>query len=117
MKTGLYSCRTVYRHSFKENGLAKRAFEERIVLIQARDFQAALIQAEKEARQYSRQLKGCTYLGHVAACIIDDIPLKHGSEIYSLIRDSDLADKTYLRRFIETGTERQENITLRKKRE
>ena len=110
MKNELFSCRSLYKHHSKKKASANRTFEERIVLIRAKSFKDALIQAEKEAKQYCRQLKNCTYLGHVDAFIIHDKPLKHGSEIYSLMRESGLTEAAYIRRFFETGKEYQSEI-------
>lgn len=78
-------------------------YEERITLWRASDPTNAIESAEQEAEDYAREL-GLTYLGLAQAYRIAD-PVRHGSEVFSLIRASSLDSPGYLSAFFDTGTE------------
>ena len=82
-----------------------RLYEERITVWRASDQDAAIELAEVEADEYTvgSDLK---YLG-LAQCFELTGPLANGSEVFSLMRDSNLAAESYLNRFFTAGHERQ----------
>jgi hypothetical protein len=84
-------------------GRSPRRYEERITLWQAADLDAAIALAEAEAAVYAQDL-GLAYAGLAQAYDLVDEP-GHGAEVFSLIRDSDLAPEEYLDRFFATGDE------------
>lgn len=97
-----FSARTVFEHDKPGDGL----FEERIVLLRAADFEEALERAEAEALRYAEEAGG-TYTGYASVFEIADEQLADGSEVFSLMRDSDLEADDYIDHFFATGDERQ----------
>jgi hypothetical protein len=97
-----FSARTVYEHDKPGDGL----FEERIVLLRAADFEEALERAEAEALRYAAEVGG-NYTGYVSVFEIAEEQLGDCAEVFSLMRDSDLAADDYIDHFFATGDERQ----------
>ncbi|HEX9961429.1 MAG TPA: DUF4288 domain-containing protein [Pyrinomonadaceae bacterium] len=56
-----YSSKCVFRH--RETKTRRQMYEERIILLKAESFEAAIIKAENEARQYCRKSDDCEYAG------------------------------------------------------
>jgi len=83
------------------------AYEERITVWQATDFDRAIERAEDETRDYARCLQDAGYTGLAQAYQLVDPPVD-GAEVFSLIRDSSVPADTYLSTFFDTGTERQQ---------
>ena len=77
----------------------------RITIWQADSFDAAIALAEAEAEEYAETV-GCRYLGLAQAYVMEGEP-RHGAEVYSLMRDSDLLPQPYLDTFFGAGTEPQ----------
>lgn len=100
--TGWYCVRTVFRLSRD----ATVTYEERLTLWQARGSSSAVALAEIEANDYTDSLEGCTYTGLAQAYQLFEAP-HHGAEVFSLMRDSELAPDSYLTTFFDTGRERQ----------
>jgi len=71
-------------------------YEERIVLLRADSFDDAVKRAEKEAKEYYRDLDGCRYVGYVNVFHICDEKIGDGTEIFSSMQRSDLISKAYL---------------------
>lgn len=89
-------------------------YEERITVWQTDDIDRAIAWAEREALEYAtapgvHEVDRPEYLGLAQAFRISD-PLQHGSEVFSLMRDSDLEPTSYLNRFFDTGRERQGHV-------
>lgn len=80
-------------------------FEERVTVWRADSFHAALERAEEDARRHAAELS-MRYLGLAQAYRLADAP-GDGTEVFSLVRGSDLDDEAYLDTFFDTGTERQ----------
>ena len=87
---------------------SKHLFEERITIWKATSFDAAIALAEREAKSYAREGE-CKYLGLAQAYWMFAGSLKSGAEVFSLMRESDYAQKRYLCAFFDTGKERQLN--------
>ena len=103
---GWYSVRCVFR--LDEGRDADSAYEERVTLWRADDFDSAIELAEREALEYIEDTDWA-YLG-LAQCFFlgDDVDkIVPGVEVFSLIRDSDLTPEEYLDEFFDTGTEHQ----------
>ena len=79
-------------------------FEERITVWHAASADDAIALAESEATEYADGIG--RYLGLAQSSEMSDEP-RIGTEIYSLIRTSDLADDAYLTAFFDTGSEHQ----------
>jgi hypothetical protein len=96
-----YSVRCV----FKDDKVG--AYEERITLWQAETFDEAIAHAEEDAREYASTLH-MEYLDFAQAYWLPDDAVSNGSEVFSLMRDSDLEPREYLDQFFDTGTEYQQ---------
>lgn len=80
-------------------------YEERVTLWRASGFDAAIALAEQEAHDYADDVEAL-YLGLAQAYRLAEPP-GHGTEVFSLMRDSDLDTEDYLDAFFDTGEERQ----------
>lgn len=96
-----FGVRCVFRHG-------EGTYEERIVTVLAPSAEAAIEKAEEDAAEYAEML-GAPYLGLAQSYEIAD-DLGDGAEVFSLMRDSDLADEAYLDTFFDTGGERQQDV-------
>lgn len=93
---------------FQYGSDAPFVYEERITVWRAVSFDAAVALAEAEAAEYADEV-GRSYLGFAQAYRMFD-ELGHGAEVYSLMRDSELAPGAYLTSFFDTGDERQGTV-------
>jgi hypothetical protein len=82
-----------------------RVFEERVTMWQASSFDEAIELAEADAVAYATTLEA-RYLGLAQAYKMDGSPAQ-GAEVFSLIRQSELAAAEYLSAFFDTGRETQ----------
>jgi hypothetical protein len=96
-----YTVRCIFRWASAEES----SYEERLTLWQADNLDAAIALAEGEATQYA-QATDVEYLGLAQAYSLSGTP-GSGTEVYSLIRESDLSPDDYLDQFFDTGRERQ----------
>jgi hypothetical protein len=83
-------------------------YEERITVWNASTFDEAVGLAEEEAKEYAAQIEG-QYLGFLQAYRMAN-DLGHSSEVFSLLRDSDLDPTEYIDRFFQTGSEHSQGI-------
>jgi hypothetical protein len=108
---GWYSVRCVF-HMLGEGGCENGApYEERVTLWRANGFEEAIELAEQEAAEYVDMLDvaylglaQCYYLGAETEDILS------GTEVFSLIRSSDLPPEEYLDAFFDTGDEYQRHV-------
>jgi hypothetical protein len=82
-----YAAKTIYKHHRVEEGADKTVFEERIVLLQATDFDDAIAKAEGEAAEYCGTSGDTVYLDFVDVFHLFDEAVGHGTEVYSLMRE------------------------------
>lgn len=100
---GWYGVRCVLRYP----GDDAASYEESITVWRAASFDEAILKAEKEALETADVLEG-KYVGLAQAYFIgDDEAISEGTEVFSLIRDSELEPDDYLTAFFDTGDERQ----------
>ena len=83
-------------------------FEERIILWEADSFQTAVERAEHEAEEYGTSV-GMRNLGLAQAYALPGHPA-NGTEVFSLVRKSELADDAYRTVFFDTGAELQRDM-------
>ncbi|MGJ6966405.1 hypothetical protein ACSDR0_31295 [Streptosporangium sp. G11] len=103
--TGWYTVRCVFRWDPPRD-----TYEERVTLWRAASFDEAIIMAEREAAEYG--IGGAfRYLGLAQAYRLSDEVIEPGTEVFSLLRDSDLEPEEYLSTFFDTGDERQGHIS------
>ncbi|MEP6754372.1 MAG: DUF4288 domain-containing protein [Chthonomonadales bacterium] len=105
-----YAAKTVYKSRIIEDGTPKARFEERVVLFHATDFLDAIAKAEVEAEEYCSDVFGTEYLGFVNVYHLFDKTINHGTEVYSLMRESDLSTEEYLDHFYDDGNERTQTV-------
>jgi hypothetical protein len=82
------------------------SYEERITVWRATSPEEAIELAEQEAAEYG-DTGSCDYLNLAQVYHLGDEAIQPGTEVFSLLRDSDLEPKDYLDTFFDTGTERQ----------
>lgn len=82
-------------------------FEERIVIIAADDEDEAIAAAANESREYCSYLTDCSPLGLYQSYLIGEEAIQDKSEVFSLMRTSQLAVNDYLSRFYDDGSELQ----------
>src|SRR5258705_9133727 len=97
---GWFSVRCVFRAKDRP------AYEERITLWQADSIDSAIRMAEVEASEYADDV-GFEYVGLAQAYDIKSELVGSASEVFSLIRASELQPADYIDRFFDTGTELQ----------
>ena len=83
-----------------------KSYEERITVWRADSDDHAIEMAEEEAAEYASAIDA-TYLGIAQSYWIVGNEVSQGTEVFSLIRDSDLDPATYVDTFFDTGTEYQ----------
>jgi hypothetical protein len=104
-KAGWYGVRCFFR--WPQN--VGQSYEESISVWRAGSFDEAMAKAEAAAQDYAALCDG-TCLGLAQAFFMGaDASITDGTEVFSLIRDSDLGPDDYLTRFFDTGSERQGN--------
>ncbi len=103
-----YSVRSVIRWAPRPDQSKKFIYEERITAWNAESLDAAIELAESEATAYAED-RGFEALDLFQGYwLFDEIDLlPQGSEIFSLLRESDLDCDEYLDVFFDTGSERQ----------
>ena len=79
-------------------------YEERIVLLRAESFDAAIAAAEAEAEEYAKQ-NGARYVGYIMTYQLFDEVIGEGTEVYSLMRSSSLSVNEFLNHYHDDGTE------------
>ena len=83
-------------------------YEERITIWQASSFEDAIRKAEFEATEYA-DTHALLYLGLAQGFWMVGEDVTEGSEVFSLLRQSDLGVDAYLEEYFDTGTERQQH--------
>lgn len=86
----------------------KPVYEERMVLLRAADFDEAIRKAEAEARDYAAG-EDVEYLGYVHVYHIYDAEPGDGTEVFSLMRTTDLPPEAYIEHYHDDGMENGSN--------
>lgn len=97
-----YGVRLVYRLT----AASGHAYEERVIIVRATSFDDAIAQAEQYSKDYESE--STEYVGYAMCFHIFDesgSSLGPGTEVFSLIRKSELSLDAYLDRFHDTGSE------------
>lgn len=97
-----YGAKLIFRHVNNETGNS-RSFEERVVLVHADTEEAASRRAEELAKEYEDS--NTEYTGFIQLFHIFDESIGDGTEVFSLIRESQLSTDEYLDSFYDTGGE------------
>jgi hypothetical protein len=95
-----FGAKSVYRWLAEagRSGLGPCLYEERVVLIRARDADHALAKGEEEAIRYAAERGGIEYLGAIDTFEMFD-GVGDGSEVYSLLRSTSLLPMAFLDRY------------------
>ena len=101
-----FGVRCHFRHGQPAKAGEPALYEERIVLIEAGSIDEAIEKAEAEAKEYISLLNNVEFLDAADAYRTPEERIGSGSEIYSLMRASELSDDKYLDNFFHTGKER-----------
>lgn len=108
MTDGWYSAKCMFQHhAFGNAGEPGKlaVYEERIVLFRASSADEAIRLAESEASIYARD-NHADYLGYVDVYQMFSAPFGSGTELYSLMRSSDLAPADFVTRYFDDGSQR-----------
>lgn len=105
-----YSAKCVFRHNAPAGSSGKFAYEERIIVLRADNLADAIKRAEKEAHGYAAGLEGVEYTGFVAAYDLGEDKITDCSEVYSILRDSNLEAEAFLDRYYDDGSERTQHV-------
>ena len=100
-----YGAKCVFLHT-QIDSCPGQVYEERVILVRAESFDEAILCAERMAEEYSADLDGCSYTGFVDVFHLYDEEIGNGTEVYSLMRTSNLGKDDYLNSFYDTGAER-----------
>ena len=99
-----YGARTVY-NAYPNRVSDTKIYEERIIVLLATSSDEAIKVAEEEANNYAKDF-GMLYLGYVNVFQLLEETIKNKSEVYSLLRESNLDSTQYLNSFFDTGGEK-----------
>jgi hypothetical protein len=108
-KTSWFAVRCLFEWS-GPGSMKRRVYEERITLWRAADFDEAIERAETEADEYvladGDPGDGPTrYLSLAQAYCLGDEPLGDGTEVFSMLRESNKPPRKYLNSYFDTGRE------------
>ena len=97
MKKSSYSAKCIFRHL--ETKSRRQIYEERIILVKADNSDAAIKKAEKNSRQYCKDLENCEFAGLVDVFELFDEKVTDKSEVYSAMQTSNLGPDDYLNQY------------------
>ncbi len=101
-----YSVKCVFRHTNLETENENSSvYEERIVLLKANNEDEAITLAEKDALEYANDVD-CEFLNYASCFHTFEDKIIHLSELYSIMRESELDPEKYLDLYYDTGSER-----------
>ena len=86
-------------HGFDEADL------DGIMLVIVASDDEALKHAAEEASEYTQNLEGVEYTGYSDSYHLFDARIDDRSEVFSLVRKTDIAKDDYIKRFLDTGLE------------
>src|SRR4051812_4258851 len=101
-----HSVKCIFQHDGLADAENMTVYEERIVLVRARDLDEAIQLGEVEAEEYAASREGVAYIGFISAYRMSGPELKEGTEVYSVMRQSSLTGNDFLDRYYDDGSER-----------
>ncbi len=99
-----YSARCIFRFLRSAEGATQSVYEERIVLLKAKDFREAVRRATDDAKRYAADASA-EFTEFVDVYHLFDGELADGVEAFSLLRTSNLNPQEYVKRHFDTGAE------------
>jgi hypothetical protein len=100
-----YGVKCLVEHKGLSNDPKTRVYEERILVLRAPNFDEAILRAEREATQYAGQNNGL-YIGYCNAYKIDSKTITEGTEVYSVMREVDLAPDQFIAHYYDDGSDK-----------
>ncbi len=97
-----YSARCLF---CQERSGQPNTYEERVILIRAEGWDQAFQIAEDEAKEYAATGEGWSYTGFVELFHLFESTIGDRSEIFSLIRSSNLSESEFIDRYYDDGSE------------
>jgi hypothetical protein len=97
MKNRWYSAKCVFR--IPETDSRRQVYEERIILIKAKDWDSAVTKEETEANLYGKDSTPIAFTGFVDVFHLLDDTVGDTTELFSSMQQSDLNTAEYLSRF------------------
>ena len=97
MKKSWYSAKCIFRHLETES--RRQIYEERIVLLKAKDSDTAIKKAEKNAIKYCEDIEDCEPAGLIDVFELYDEIVGDKTEIFSSIQSNELSPEDYLSQF------------------
>jgi hypothetical protein len=94
-----YGVRCLFRDS--QNG----HYEERTIIVQANSHDEAIEKAEKEASDYCKSIGDIEYQNYADTFHIFSENITDGTEVFSLIRKTQIAKDDYIDQYLDTGLE------------
>lgn len=106
----IYSVRQIFQWRPSRDQKMKHVYEERITMWRAKSLEHAINKAEAGAQEYAK-LNRFKFCGQSQAFEpFEDLNVPQGTEVFSLLRDSDLPPRRYIRVFFATGAEHDTKI-------
>lgn len=102
-----FAVRCILQRNADESAEADYIYEERITIWSAASSDEAIAAAEAEATEYAG-LNAATYINLAQAFDIQAAIPASGTEVFSLMRESNLEADDYLDAYFDTGEEREE---------
>jgi hypothetical protein len=100
-----YSAKCIFRHNNLTGNKKTTAYEERVVILRAHNFDEAMSLGEEEAKAYANSLDGVEYLNFISVFHLFAKRMRSKTEVYSLMRKNKLSEKQFLDRYYDDGTE------------
>jgi hypothetical protein len=100
-----YSVKCIFRHDDLSRNEDEVVYEERIIVLKARNLDEAIALGEAEAKAYASGDGTTRFTGFVSAFHLFVTELAEGAEIYSLMRRSSLDIDPFLDHYYDDGTE------------
>ena len=101
-----YSVKCVFAHDRLAEKEGTTFYEERVVVLYATSLDDAILRGEAEAHNYASMNSSARYTGFINTYHLPAEELTDKTEVYSLMRESNLDVEAFLDRYHDDGTER-----------
>jgi hypothetical protein len=99
-----FGVKCLVEHGALSQEPGRRVYEERVVIIRAKDFDDAIERAEADAKSYAGENQG-TYIGYCNAYRMGGDSIADGTEVFSLTREVSLTPDEFVARYYDDGTD------------
>ena len=101
-----FAAKCIFRHKKLSKDNVGYIYEERITLIESETNEWAIVKAENEASKYAASEQDCEYINYIDCFELSSDSIGDKSEIYSLMRSSNLELDEYISKYYQDGTEK-----------